>query len=175
MMREEVKMIDEISWIHRDKTGRIIKKYTSKHGLLYKLTVKLHLRKPNCLTNTGFAALAGLILVDIGGTAFDYLAIGTGTNVAAAANTTLQTEIKRKTGTGTRVTTTVTNDTAQLVTTFSSADGLSGTSSVTEVGEFNDPSAGTMLMRQIFTAESLNWDAGDSFEVTVKVQCKQGT
>jgi hypothetical protein len=86
----------------------------------------------------------------------------------------LVTEIKRKAGTGTRVTTTVTNDTFQLVATFSSADTLSGSSNVTEVGMFNDAAAGTMLMRQVFTAIPCNWDIGDTLEMTIKGQMKQG-
>lgn len=160
--KENIGIVDEIEWVHRDKHGNVIRRYSSKG------------KKHKCLTNLGFKEIAGLMLTDVGGTAFDYIAIGTGTTAADPTDTALQTEVKRKAGTGTRVTTTVTDDTAQLVTTFSSADTLSGTQNITEVGVFNAAAAGVMLMRQVFTAESINWDAGDTFEITVKVQCKQG-
>jgi len=129
----------------------------------------------NGITNTGFAEVAGLITADVGGTSFDYIAIGTGTTSFDPSQTALITEIKRKGATGTRTTTSVTNDTAQYVATFSSADGLSGTSAVTESGVFNASSSGTMLCRQTFSAYNCNWDSGDSLQVTWKVQVKQGT
>jgi len=172
--RNDIKIADEIEYFVRDKNGNVKKHYKS-NTLVSKLLKALHLKPKNCMTNAGFAEVAGLMLTDVGGTAFDYIAIGTGTNAAAATDTALQTEIKRKAGTGTRVTTTVTNDTAQLTATFSSADGLSGSSAVTEVGMFNASSSGTMLMRQTFAAENMNWDAGDSLQMIVKIQCKQGT
>jgi hypothetical protein len=115
----------------------------------------------NGLTNAGFASVAGLILTDVGDTPYDYLAIGTGSTAFDPTQTALVTEIKRKAGTGTRVTTSVTNDTSNLTTTFSSADTLSGTSSVTESGVFNQSSGGTMLCRQTFSALNINWGAGE--------------
>lgn len=160
--KEPMGFADEIEWVHRDKDGNVIRRYSSKG------------KKHKCLTNPGFAAVAGLILTDVTVDDFDYIAIGTGTNAADPGDTSLQTEEARKAGAGTRVTTTVTNDTAQLVATFSSADGLSGTDDITEVGMLNAASDGTLLMRQVFTAESIDWDAGDTFEMTVKIQCKQG-
>lgn len=129
---------------------------------------------PNGITNVGFAEVAGLILLDVGGTAFDYIAIGTGTTSFDPTQTSLVSEVKRKAGTGSRTTTSVTNDTAQLVTTFSSADGLSGSHSITESGVFNASSGGTMLCRQTFSALNIDWDAGDTLQVTWKIQIKQG-
>jgi len=129
----------------------------------------------NGITNAGFAEVAGLLLADVGGSAFDYVAIGTGTTAFSASDTALETEIKRKAGTGSRVTTTVTNDTAQLQATFSSSDGLTGSSAVTESGVLNASSDGTLLCRQTFSALNLNWDSGDSLQVTWKIQIKQGS
>lgn len=123
----------------------------------------------NGITNAGFAEVAALIGSGLGGTSFGYVAIGTGTTPFSPTQTALVTEIKRKTATVSRVTTNVTNDTTQWVATFSSADGLSGTSTVTESGVFNASSEGTMLCRQVFSGISLNWDAGDSIQVTWKV------
>jgi hypothetical protein len=129
----------------------------------------------NSMAQTGMAQVAGLILTDIAGTAFDYVGIGTdGTTAESAAHTDLQTPVKRKAGTGTRVQTTFSNDTAQLVATFSSGDTLSGSSAVAEAGVFTAAAAGVMLFRKIFTAKTVNWDDGDTLEVTAKCQMKQG-
>jgi len=165
-MKEGTRMEDVIEYVIRDGMGKVRKSWTSK-GTSHR-----------CLTNSGFGIVAGLLLTDITGgtiTAFDYVEIGTGTIVAAPTDVALGTAIKRKAGTGTRIQTTILNDTANLVATFSSADGLSGTSDVSEVGMFNAASGVTMLMRQTFTPEHLDWDAGDSLQMTVKVQMKQGT
>jgi hypothetical protein len=160
--KEPMGMRDRVILTVRDKEGNVKQEYDSGW-------------RENGLTNAGFAEVAGLITLDVGGTAFDYIAIGTGTTTFDPTQTALANEIKRKAGTGTRVTTAVTNDTHQLVTTFSSADGLSGTSAVTESGEFNSSSGGTMLDRQVFSALNINWDAGDTLQVTWRVQVKQGT
>ena len=133
--------------------------------------------KGKSITNTGMAQVAGLVLTDVGGTAFDYVGIGDSNAAESAAHTDLQaaTNKKRKTATGTQVTTTQTNDTAQLVATFSkAADGLSGTWSVQEAGVFTAVTGGVMLFRKIFTAKSVNWDDGDTLELTGKCQMKQG-
>jgi len=155
-------MSDRIIVVVKDKNGNIKQIYDSGWS-------------KNGITNAGFAEIAGLMLTDVGGTPFDYVAIGTGTTAFDPSQTALANEIKRKAGTGTRVTTTVTNDTAQLVAVFSSADGLSGTSSVTESGVFNASTGGTMLCRQVFTAVNVNWDAGDTLQITWKIQVKQAT
>jgi len=123
----------------------------------------------NTIVNAGLAQVAGLLLTDFGGTAFDYIAIGIGTTGATVTDTTLESEIstgggERGTAVGTRITTSVANDTAQLVTTFT----FTGSFAVTESGIFNDASAGTMLSRQTFGA--INVSSGDSIEVTWKIQ-----
>ena len=130
--------------------------------------------KSNSITNTGMAQVAGLVLTDVGGTAFDYVGIGTGTTAESAAHTDLITPVKRKAGTGTQVTTTQTDDTAQLVATFAAADTLSGEDAIAEAGVFTAAAAGVMLFRKIFTAKTVNWDDGDTLEVTAKCQMKQG-
>jgi len=131
--------------------------------------------KSKSMAKTGMAEVAGLILADVGGTAFDYIAIGTGTTAPTADDTALENEVKRKAAVGSRITTAFTNDTAKLVTTFSSADTLSGTHNITEIGVFNASSGGVMLLRKTFTAKSVNWDDGDTLEVTATVQMVQGT
>lgn len=161
-MKEVVVIRDSVKAVLRDKHGN------------EKMIVNTGWRSHKCLTNVGFAAVAGLILVDVGGTAFDYIAIGTGTTGAVAADEALEAEVKRKAGTGTRVETDVANDTAQLVATFAAADTLSGIDNITEVGMLNAAADGDLLMRQTFTAIPCNWDTGDTLEMTVKVQVKQG-
>ena len=126
----------------------------------------------NGITNAGFAEIAGLILTDVGGTPFDYIAIGTGTTAFDPTQTALISETHREAGTGSRETTAVTNDTAVLVATFS---GYTGSEAITESGVFNASSGGTMLCRQVFTALNIDWDQGDTLTITWKIQIKQAT
>ena len=126
---------------------------------------------PNALTNTGFAEVAGLINSDQSGshTAWDYIAVGTGTTAATATDTALETEetengLTRATGTGTRVTTTVSNDTSQIVHSFS----VGGSVAVTESGVLNGSGADVMLCRQTFSA--INVADGDTLQITWKVK-----
>jgi hypothetical protein len=121
----------------------------------------------NLITNAGKAAIASRINGSGGEAAFTYIAVGTGTNAAAAGDTTLQTEtatsgLSRANATASRVTTSVTNDTAQLVNTFS----VSGSVAVTESGVLNASSNGTLLARQVFSA--INVVNGDSLQITWK-------
>jgi len=163
-MSEKARMVvlDRVIVVVKDKDGNIKQEYDSGWSV-------------NGITNVGKAEVAGLILTDVGGTPFDYIGIGTGTTAFSPEQTGLISEVKRKAGTGTRVTTTTTNDTAQLVAIFSSADGLSGTHAITESGVFNASTGGVMLCRQVFTAVNVNWDAGDTLQVTWKIQVAQAT
>ena len=139
---------------HYDKDGNLIEQVCS----------------PNVITNNGKAEVAGLIVSDVSGvTAFDYIAIGTGTTTPSATNTSLVSEITSGGGaraavTGSRVTTSVTNDTAQFQVTFNFTSSFA----VTESGVFNASSGGKMLCRQTFSA--INVSNGDSLQVTWKVQ-----
>ena len=160
--KEPMKVRDRFTATVFDKQGNVKQQYDSGWSL-------------NGVTNAGFAEVAGLILTDVGGTAFDYIAIGTGTTAFSASDTALESEVKRKAATGTRVTTSVTNDTAQLQATFSSSDGLSGSHAITESGVLNASSGGTLLCRQVFSALNIDWDAGDSLQITWKIQMQQGS
>ena len=132
-----------------------------------------HIKDVRCVKNlvvdAGLAAVAGLILTDVSVNDFDYIAVGTGTVAPAAGDTALGAEIvdsglARAAATGTRITTTKTNDTAQLQLTFS----VTGTKAVTEAGMFNAASSGDMLARQTFSA--VNVVNGDSLTITWKIQ-----
>lgn len=121
----------------------------------------------NLITNAGFAGVASRINGDGSEAAFTYIAVGTGTNAANVTDTTLQTEatdsgLSRAAATTSRTTTDVTNDTSQLVKTFS----VTGTKAITESGAFNASSAGVLLARQTFSA--INVADGDSLQITWK-------
>jgi len=181
MPKQKFEIIDEIEWVHRDKNGKVIKRYKS-NSWQNRLLRALHLKRHELIVAVGMANVAGLLVSDVGGTAYDYIGIGTGTTAPNVGNTALEIQKSRLGGalcTGTRVTTTQTNDTAQLVVTFSKANdaGLTGIMAITEVGVFYDAAGVTvsMLWRQTFTAETLNWDLGDTLEMTCKTQIKQGS
>ena len=121
----------------------------------------------NLVVDAGKAALAGL-LNGVVTNFFEYIAIGTGTNAAAAGDTTLQTEITtnggaRAAGTTSRVTTDVTNDTAQVEVTFN----FTGSFAVTEAGLLDSSSAGILFARQVFSA--INVANGDSLLIRWKI------
>lgn len=126
---------------------------------------------PNAVMNLGFKEVAQLIGTDTTGsaTAFDYIAVGTGTTAATATDTALETEVTnigltRAAGTGTNVTTTVTYDTFQLVKSFSPTSSAA----ITESGVLNASAAGILLCRQTFSA--INVTNGDTLTITWKVK-----
>ena len=124
----------------------------------------------NLITNAGFAGAAARLGHDSTEAKFDYIAVGTGTNAAAAGDTTLQTELAasgltRAVGTVTRVTTTQTNDTHNVAKTFT----VTGTAAITEMGLLNAASNGTLLGRNVFSA--VNVVNTDSFIATYQVKC----
>ena len=121
----------------------------------------------NLVVNAGLAQLA-LLAGDASATPFTYLAVGTSATAVAASQTALQSEITdtglaRAAATVSRVTTTVTNDTLQLVYTWTA----SGSKTVEEVGVFNASSSGTMLSRALTGTTSLV--SGDQIQATYKV------
>jgi hypothetical protein len=125
----------------------------------------------NVVTNIGHAAAAGR-LGGLGSySTFVNLAIGSGSTAAAATDTALGTEISTNGGargaaTATQVTTGVTNDTLQLVKTWT-ASGAGFTAN--EEGIFdNATTGGNMLARQIIGPYTLA--AGDTLTITHRVQ-----
>lgn len=117
-------------------------------------------------TNVGAASVANRFLQ--AGTAFQYLGVGTGTAAASVTDTALGTEVSgvngagRVSGTLSRVTTTVTNDTVQLVGTWACT---SGTPAITEAGQFDASSSGNMMIRSVFSA--YNMDTSSSLALTI--------
>jgi hypothetical protein len=119
----------------------------------------------NVITLSGKGIVAGLVLKDVAGSAFDSIAIGIGTAAATNTQVALDSEYAKTDCTGTRVQVTSTNDTAQLVGTFA----FTGAAAVVEAGVFNvsATTTGVMLARQTFAA--LNATSGDTLAVTYKV------
>lgn len=123
----------------------------------------------NLITNAGFALVAGRINGSGSPAAATYIGVGTGTTAAAVTDTALVTELavsglSRAAASVSLVTTTVANDTAQMVVTYT----VTGTAAVTESGVLNAASAGSLLCRQVFSA--INVVSGDSLQVTWKIK-----
>ena len=123
----------------------------------------------NTTTNTGFAEVAGLIneVTNIG---FKWIALDSSSTAATAADSALAAEIavagmSRVVSTATRVTITQTNDTAQLLHTFTAT----ASQAVKGAGIFDTAtSGGVMLARTTFTSKAMETD--DTLAVTYKVK-----
>lgn len=126
------------------------------------------LENHNLITNVGHAAANARLSGQGSYSTFVNVAIGTGATAPAVTDTALGTEITtgggaRGAATATQVTTTVTNDTTQLVKTFT----FSASFAVTEEGILDNASTGgSLLARQTFAA--VNVASGDSLQITHK-------
>lgn len=173
-MKQEEKMLDSFE-AHRENvlpfTADMLKVkgwVNYKHIRDGKVINEFNL--PNLVVSVGKKRAADLL----GGTntpaTMTALAIGTGTNAAAAGDTALQTEIttqggQRHAATVTNITTTTTGDTEQWQWTWT----FTGSFAVTEEGILdNNASGGTLLARNTFSA--VNVVSGDSLQVTHKIQ-----
>lgn len=118
------------------------------------------------LTNAG-RAIATNLVSGIGGTVPKWVAWGTGAGTAVVGDTTLFTEASeaRTDGTVSRVTTSVTNDTFQVVGTLTVA-GAGKT--ITNAGTFDAVTTGNLFIKGDFTGIALN--VGDSIALTIKWQ-----
>lgn len=150
-MKEDIKLKGQIDIVIKRVSGEI-----------EKFTVY------NSIMNVGFAQLA-LLAGDASATPFTYLELGTSSTAVAASQTALQGAIvdsglARASATVSRVTTTQTNDTLQLVYTWTA----SGTKTIEEIGIFNASSAGVMLARALTTSKSVV--SGDTYTATYKVK-----
>ena len=90
-------------------------------------------------------------------TVMPHMAVGTGTNAAAAGDTALQTENDRNALTST----TVTNNAIAYVATWAAGDA---TAALTEAGIFDAASGGDLLARTVFSV--VNKGAADSMTIT---------
>ncbi len=108
-------------------------------------TVEYH-RSENIIVDVGFDLIADVIGLTAQPVEVTHCAIGTGTTAAAATDTTLETELVRKT---TAYTHTASTKVFQFETTFLAGEG---TGTITEAGLFNNVTAGVMLDRVTFAA-----------------------
>lgn len=150
-MKENLKIKGLVELILKDKQGNVVDQRLVK----------------NTITNAALAVVSGLIGNVDAQTAFTYLAVGVGTTSETAGDTALESEITdtglaRAAATVSRVTTNQTNDTLQLQYTWTATDAKA----VTEVGTFNNASAGTMFGRTTFGEINTSAD----FELTIKYQ-----
>ena len=115
------------------------------------------------LVNAGKAIVTSRIKGS--GTEPVYVAYGTGAGTTAAADTTLFTETgTRQTGTSSQVTTSVTNDTYQVVGTQTAG----GTLAITNAGLFDASTSGNLFVKGDFS--TINLSSGDSIQFTFKTQ-----
>jgi hypothetical protein len=100
------------------------------------------------------------------GTEPKYVAWGTGAGTAAVADTTLFTEASeaRVSGTSTRVTTTVTNDSHQVV----GQMVANGSKTITNAGVFDASTSGNLYVKGDFTGVALVLN--DTIDFTFKLQ-----
>lgn len=182
-----MKVIDRIEIVVRDKNGKIKSKRVINNGFFHRMLCKLGLRH-NSMVQNGLAACAALIgNVSGAPAAFQYIGIGTGTTAASSTDVWLQSATSVQSASSiTRVTTTFANDTLQLVYTFGSGAGggsLTGTASISEVIAANGSgttaytASGTniCMLRQVYSpVDVCNFTQGDTIQITIKVQCKQG-
>lgn len=121
------------------------------------------------LADVGRAIITGRLLgvgSGIGFTEPRYVAWGTGAGTAAVGDTTLFTEAAeaRVSGSSSRVTTSVTNDTYQVVGTITAA----GNKTITNAGLFDASTSGNLFMKGDFSGVVLN--TNDQIQFTFKVQ-----
>ena len=151
MSSNKIKLIGTIELVLRNKEGAEIRRLIK-----------------NTITDVGKAEVAALMVVDVGGTGCDYIAIGTGTPTTTALGGEIVSGGGERRGganvTGTRTTTSTTNDTAQWVTTFT----FTATLAVTEAGLLNAAAAGTMFASQSFSV--INVISTDTLTITWKIQ-----
>jgi hypothetical protein len=113
------------------------------------------------------------LITGLGGTAPNYLAIGSGSTTAAAADTALTTEYTTGTWTGyarahptpTRTTTTLSNDTMN----WSASWTAGATQAVFEAGLLDAVTAGNLFEHSSFAA-AVNLSSGDSITVNLAVK-----
>ncbi len=134
------------------------------HNLLILVGIYIALAMVSVLTNAGRDILTNRIKGS--GTEPNYIGWGTGSGGGAGSTGLVAAAAEARTaGTSTRVTTSVTNDTYQVVGTITVA-GAGKT--ISEVGLFDAAAAGNLFIYADFTGIALN--VGDSIAFTIKLQ-----
>ena len=115
----------------------------------------------NLITTAGKTALATwLAATSQSATFMPYMGVGTGTNAAAAGDTTLQTEL------ATRSAGAITSSSNVFQSIASFGVGVD-TGAITEAGLFSASSSGTLFARQVFAA--INKGSADTLQITWQV------
>jgi hypothetical protein len=118
-------------------------------------------RSHNIVTDVGCAHIADQLESSPGEGAMSHMAIGTGATAPAAGDTTLQTELDRNALTSFLQGGGASDHQVVYIGDWAAGDG---TGAITEAGVFNDPSAGTLLMRTTFSV--VNKGASDTLQIT---------
>lgn len=121
---------------------------------------------PNLITNAGLAQVA-LLLEDAAAEPFLEACVGEGTTAAANTDTALESEVDTQTPTVSRVTTLITDDTAQFVSLHTAP---AGGWEITEYG-IKTATGHVLLNHVVFAAISLT--EGNELEFTYKVQVQR--
>lgn len=126
------------------------------------------------LTTVGKGLITGRLSATSGvsATLAPFVGFGTGAGTPSTSDTALFTELTtgtqpayaRSTGTGSQVTTSVTNDTYQVLATITAGAGFT----VTEAGNFDASTVGNLMLHTAFTGIPLN--SGDALTVKLQVQ-----
>jgi hypothetical protein len=143
MFQDSIKMTGDLKIVLTDENGQIKQEQEVKN--LVVTVGKNFIASSMAKTTTNSPA------------AMTHMAIGAGTTAAAAGDTTLGSSLGRVALTST----TVTTNNVAYVATFPAG---TGTGAVTEAGLFNDPSAGTLLCRTVFSV--INKGAADTLGIT---------
>lgn len=123
--------------------------------------IKEERRTHNIVTDVGCAHIADQLASAPGEAVMSHIAVGTGTDAAAAGDTTLQTELDRNALTS--FTQGAGADDHKIIYVGDWAAG-DGTGALTEVGILNAAVAGTLLARTVFSV--INKGAADTLQIT---------
>ncbi len=185
VFRSRLRIKHNVTAVLRDKDGNVKRIFQQNllftfliaHGIVsphfYKIPFLLgrwsdKMSISNLVPSVGAAGVASRLMGSGSEAAFIYIGVGSGATAANATDTGLETEttvsgLTRATGTISRSTTDVANDTAEITKTFS----VTGSVAVTESGVYNAAfGSGTLLNRQVFAA--INVENGDNLQMTHK-------
>lgn len=115
----------------------------------------------NLVVSIGEAHIADQLSSSPGDTAMGYMAIGTGTTAANAANTAVETELDRNALTSRTQGAGGDDNDVIYVGDWAAGDG---TGAITEAGILNAAAAGVLLARSVFTV--INKGASDTLQIT---------
>ena len=132
--------------------GEVYALLRDAHGL-----IKAERHVDNLIVTTGLNAIIERLDSSPATSQPTHMAIGTGTNAAAAGDTALQTELDRNALTSNTSSTNV----LTMVGDWAAGDG---TGAITEAGVLNAASSGTLYSRAVFSA--INKGASDTLQIT---------